>query len=465
MRLTKPKKGFIMDLSDTSEKTFSSKEIKMVSVSVNFDNVIGKIKPMHATNNMVSVPRNNAADWDGKMQAAHIPYGRLHDTGGPFGGSHYVDIPNVFPNFDADENDPASYDFAFTDVLLARMVNCGVMPYYRLGVTIENNHFIRPYNIIPPKDFHKWARICEHVIMHYNEGWANGFNYGIEYWEIWNEADNMPDIKDNPMWKGTMEEYFDLYTITSKHLKARFPHLKIGGYGSCGFYAMNNVDVSQIAHSSSRTDYFIEFFHKFLKHISENDAPLDFFSWHSYAGIKDNKMFANYPRPFLDEYGYKDCEIHLGEWNPGVPLRGTLRDAANILAMMIALHATPTDMMMYYNFTGSSGYCGVMNPLNSQPLKAYYSFYDFGQLYALKNQVECEIVDGERVYALAATNGEKNALVIVNHNNDKEITVNVSGFAAGAKVTVTDENHAFDTVEADLSSLTLGANAIALIEA
>ena len=333
-----------------------------------------------------------------------------------------------------------------------------------MGVTIENNHFIKPYNIIPPKDFHKWARICEHVIMHYNEGWANGFNYGIEYWEIWNEADNMPDIKDNPMWKGTMEEYFDLYTIASKHLKARFPHLKIGGYGSCGFYAMNNVDVSQIAHSSSRTDYFIEFFHKFLRHISENGAPMDFFSWHSYAGIKDNEMFANYPRPFLDEYGYKDCEIHLNEWNPGVPLRGTLHDAANILAMMIALHATPTDMMMYYNFTGSSGYCGVMNPLNSQPFKAYYSFYTFGQLYALGKCVECS-TDTDEVYALAATDGEKKGIAIVNHKNE-EICVSVAGVENAESYTVysVDPDRDFEKIEGDVSSLTIPAYGFVYIE-
>ena len=437
----------------------------MTKVTVDFDKICGRIKPMHAVNNMPYLPRDSAAGWDAKMQAAHIPYGRLHDTGGPFGGTHYVDIPNIFPNFDADENDPESYDFAFTDVLLERMVKCGVMPYYRLGVTIENNHFIKPYNIIPPKDFHKWARICEHVILHYNEGWADGFHHNIEYWEIWNEADNMPDIKDNPMWKGTMEDYFGLYTIASKHLKSRFPHLKIGGYGSCGFYAMNNVDVSKIAHSSSRTDYFIEFFHKFLKHISEHGAPMDFFTWHSYAGIKDNKTFAEYPRKYLDEYGYKDCEIHLNEWNPGVALRGTLRDAANILAMMIVLHSTPTDMLMYYNFTANSGYNGAVNTLNAQPFKAYYSFYDFGQLYALGQQVECEIEDGEKVYAIAATDGEKKALIIVNHNNDKEISLKVDGFTGGARVSITDESHTFDTIEADLEDLTLGANAIALIEA
>ena len=434
----------------------------MASIQVNFDNVTGKIKPMHAVNNMPTLPNNSANDWDGKMKAAHIPYGRLHDTGGAFGGAHYVDIPNIFPNFDADENDPASYDFAFTDVLMERMVKSGVMPYYRLGVTIENNHYIKPYNIIPPKDFAKWARICEHVILHYNEGWADGFHYNVEYWEIWNEADNMPDVKDNPMWKGTMEQFFDLYTVASKHLKSRFPHLKIGGYGSCGFYAMNNVDVSNIAHSSSRTGYFIEFFHKFLKHVSDNGAPMDFFTWHSYAGIKDNIAFAHYPRKYLDEYGYKDCEIHLNEWNPCVPLRGTLQDASNILSMMIALHDTPTDMLMYYNFNVNSGYCGAINPLNREPFKAYYAFYDFGKLYALGNRVECSC-DEKGVYAIAATDGEKKAIVICNHKSEA-VTASISGMPDNASVHLTDESHFFDEVKTDLSAIKLDPFAIALIE-
>ena len=436
----------------------------MANVKVNFDNVIGKIKPMHATNNMVTLPRNSASDWDGKMQAAHIPYGRLHDTGGAFGGSRYVDIPNVFPSFDADENDPESYDFAFTDVLIERMVKSGVMPYYRLGVTIENNHYIKPYNIFPPKDFAKWARICEHIIMHYNEGWANGFRYGIEYWEIWNEPDNMPDVKDNPMWKGTMDEYFELYTVTSKHLKARFPHLKIGGYSSCGFYAMNNVYVSQIAHSSSRTDYFIEFFHKFLKHVSENGAPLDFFSWHSYAGLKDNKTFANYPRRYLDQYGYEACEIHLNEWNPGTKHRGTLLDASNILSNMIALHSTPTDMMLYYDFRYWSSYYGPVDPVSFRPFKAYYAFYTFGQLYALGKCVECTS-DTDSVYALAATDGERNGIAIVNHKNEEiNLSVDVKGSVNLPVIYVTDTDRDYERSEGDLASLTIPAYGFVFIE-
>ena len=40
-----------------------------------------------------------------------------------------------------------------------------------------------------PKDFKKWAVICEHIIRHYTEGWADGFFYDMPYWEIWNEPD------------------------------------------------------------------------------------------------------------------------------------------------------------------------------------------------------------------------------------------------------------------------------------
>ena len=88
---------------------------------------------------------------------------------GRFGGGVYVDIPNIFPNFDADPDDPASYDFTFTDAYLSGLVKSGVEPFYRLGVTIENYHEIKAYRIYPPKDPQKFAKICEMMIRHFNE--------------------------------------------------------------------------------------------------------------------------------------------------------------------------------------------------------------------------------------------------------------------------------------------------------
>ena len=221
-----------------------------------------KIKPLHGINNspveLYRVPE--------ELKEAGIPFSRLHDTGGPFGDSTLVDIPNLFPDFSADENDPESYRFEFTDAYLKQLTGAGVEPFFRLGVTIENHHKLHAYRIAPPADPEKWARICEHVILHYNEGWANGFHFGIRYWEIWNEPENPP------MWSGTRDEFFHLYRTAATHLKKCFPALSIGGYGSCGFYAVFDPTLSEFYRS------FPVWFEAFLQFVRDNRLPLDFYS-------------------------------------------------------------------------------------------------------------------------------------------------------------------------------------------
>lgn len=151
-------------------------------MNIDFLKPIGKIKPMHAINN---APIMGADDrMFHYIAEGGFPLLRLHDTGGSYGNGTFVDIANIFRNFEADENDPKSYDFAFTDWLLNKINEQKAKFFYRLGATIENHQKIKAYNIFPPKDKLKWAKICEKIIAHYNEGWADGFEFGIEYWEI-----------------------------------------------------------------------------------------------------------------------------------------------------------------------------------------------------------------------------------------------------------------------------------------
>ena len=127
----------------------------MLSISVDFNEITGKIKPMHAVGQPPFTGGFAKINFTPMqiLQDAHIPYSRLHDVGGAFGSNRYVDVPNIFRDFDADENDPASYDFAFTDELIKALVSYGVAPYFRLGVTIENQCHIKAYRIHPPKDY------------------------------------------------------------------------------------------------------------------------------------------------------------------------------------------------------------------------------------------------------------------------------------------------------------------------
>ena len=282
----------------------------MTNIKVDFMNRTGFIRALHGMNNC-----DRGALWGDlseEFKALEIPIVRLHDTGGAYGGSHYVDIPNVFPNFDADPDDPASYDFTLTDYYLKYLVATGCEVMYRLGVTIE--HAPKKYHIYPPADFHKWADICEHVVRHYNEGWADGFHFGIKYWEIWNEPDGIdPHITPfgPPMWLGTAEQYYEMYSITANHLKSKHPDIRVGGYSSCR--------VRGTFRDGKWMDGITDYAEAFFKYITapETRAPLDFFTWHTYLGHDFYRLIeeARFARDILDRYGFTETENFNTEWN------------------------------------------------------------------------------------------------------------------------------------------------------
>ncbi len=331
----------------------------MANVTVNFEQMLGKIKPMHAVGQPPIAGGFRKLDFPyiRFLQEANIPYSRLHDVGGAYGGGRYVDIPNLFRDFEADETDPANYDFTFTDALLEGLAEYEVKPIFRLGVTIENQFNIKAYHIYPPKDYAKWARICEHVIRHYNEGWADGFHYGIKYWEIWNEPDNgVPG--ENQMWLGTNEEYYELYHVAATHLKACFgDKIKVGGYGACSprgiFYEPEKYGVRWEKVEPSHTGiHRLEFLFGFLDYIKTHNSPIDFFSWHSYANVEMTLEMSKFFRRTLDQYGYEGLETMLNEWNgPHAEIQhDTSYASAQVAAMMLT--ASPhivTDVVLKKN--------------------------------------------------------------------------------------------------------------------
>ena len=390
-------------------------------MNIDFNTIIGKIKPMHAVNNVPLLGTNEAMHH--YVGDAGIPFVRLHDTGGVYGANRFVDIGIIFRNWDADEYDPDSYDFAFTDWLLTTIDKYKSRIFYRLGTSIETSQHIKAYRIYPPKDNLKWTKICEKIIAHYNEGWANGYKLGIEYWEIWNEPDNFPDIKDNCMWKGTFEEYLELYKVCSVYLKKRFPDIKIGGYSSCGFYSLFPESFVAAANSTDRIDYFTECFHKFMSFVRENNLPLDFFSWHSYSDVAKNIEYERYVNKHLSEYGYENTESILNEWNPGIERRGTLADSAYVSEMMLRMQNTTCDMLMYYNGDINGSYNGLYNPITKEPFWAYYSVKAFGELYKMGNQVKVTGVPS-KISCVGAVGYGKYAIVLTNTGNKKSIKIN-----------------------------------------
>ena len=387
------------------------------------------IKPMHAVNNGPSFPNVRGMGNFESYKALEIPYARNHDASynPSYGGEHIVDVHRIFKDFDADETNPESYVFGPTDKYLENIVAAGTKVFYRLGASIEHEY---KYGTRVPKDFQKWARICEHIIRHYTEGWADGFHYDIEYWEIWNEPDCHNPDGSNPCWQGTDDEFIELYTVTAKHLKSCFPHLKIGGPAFC-------------------TPWRSDFKRAFLKNIKENNVPLDFYSYHMY--IKDASFTTNViqeAEEALAEFGLEGTETILNEWNyikgwVGDPyvysmkaING-LKGSSFTVGCMCAGQASSLSMMMYYDARPSL-FCGLYDRY-FQPQKAYYAIKSFSTLYKLGTEIKTENYLNGDIYTCAATNGEKNAFLLTRYQDEdeaevEEVEVKLTGLSGKTKV-------------------------------
>ncbi len=355
----------------------------------------------HATDQL----RSNLADY----KAAKIPYSRNHDSAvcGVYGGPYSHDITCIFPDFDADEYNPASYDFACTDESILVCLEAGTETFFRLGQTIE--HQIKKHGTVPPKDFKKWAVICEHIIRHYNEGWADGYKLNIQYWEIWNEADlDSDDSPNKRTWGGTKAEFFDLFEITAKHLKKCFPELKTGGPA----LAWNE-----------------EWAEDFLREMQKRNVPLDFFSWHIYC-TEPSHMTAKAQRmkKLLNKYGYEKAESILNEWNYvkgweeeyvySLKAMYGIKGAAFVMSCMCEAQRADIDMLMYYD-TRPSVFNGVFDFYTYEKLKGYYPFYWYGLLYDCEKEIEPEN-NIENIYSLCGVASDGKATVILTYYSDDD---------------------------------------------
>ncbi len=223
--------------------------------------------------------------WDTDLSPACDEAGltrfRIHDINGGEAPSP-GDIPQIYGDTDVgDVTDPANYDFSLIDPLIAEVANGGFNVFYRLG---------RSYGysaLDPDTDPTRWADVAAHIIMHFNEGWDNGYYFDIQYWEIFNE----PDLAH--FWSGTPDQWFAFFRTVFVTLKDYFPGLKIGG---CSFAGI---------------DWRIAF----CEYCAANNLDPDFVSWHIYNSTNPNAWYGNGTiwQSTMDENGLTGENI-LSEW-------------------------------------------------------------------------------------------------------------------------------------------------------
>ena len=440
-----------------------------VEVRVDFSRTNGVIRPLHGINRGPLVAGGLIA-LTADQRRLKIPFTRLHDSHWP--NSDVVDIHAVFPDFARTATNPESYDFRRTDEYVAAVRETGARIVYRLGESIEHDAVKR--FVHPPLDAGKWADVCMGIIRHYNEGWANGFRYGIRYWEIWNEPENRPAC-----WTGTDEQFLSLYAIASRKIKARFPTLAVGGpaFGYTG-----EVRAGQFVPGGLLTN--------FLAVCRRESLPLDFLSWHCYTDdVNDLIVRARGLRTLLDENGFTNTESHLNEWNylPGKSWTALSKSstpevrrdfyqrmagpdgAAFIVSALIELQNVPVDMCNLFH--GETGPFGIFDEGGVRQ-KNYFALLAFAELL---NTRRVATEGNASLQAIGGVNEEQGrAAVLLSNRVEAQGTVQVNcanlpwRTESAWRVRVVDAAHDLDEVtdariEGTRVAFTLRRPAVALI--
>ena len=88
--------------------------------------------------------------------------------------------------------------------------------------------------------------------------------------------------------------------------------------------------------------------------------------------------------------------------------------------MMIALQHGHTDACMIYDMrTNDAPYCPLFDIKTRKPIHAYYALVAFNQLYRLGKQMK-SVSDNDRLYTLAASDGEHHALLLANLTGERQ---------------------------------------------
>jgi xylan 1,4-beta-xylosidase len=263
------------------------------------------------------------------------------ETATHFGGFQYVRMHGLFHDdmflYREDDKGNPIYNFQYVDDVYDRMLAKHVKPFVELAfvpkelATVENTTFWWQANGSPPKDYNKWAALVQATVEH----WIA--RYGIDevrswYFEVWNE----PNLT-KPFFRGTQQQYFDLYKITAQTLKKIDPALRVGGPATSNFH-MDKDALKQAQDSGKPFDPLTIPWHPiwiedFLAYCKSNDLPVDFVSTHPYPqdfaiddpsmpkgkgyrrSIDSTRTDLQTLRRIVNASPYPHAEIQLTEWS------------------------------------------------------------------------------------------------------------------------------------------------------
>lgn len=321
------------------------------------------------------------ADWQEQLkfikQQIDFKYIRMHGL--------LTDDMGVY--FEDKSGNPV-YNWQYIDKLFDLLLSIKIKPFVEFGfmpnalASGPNTIFWWKGNVTPPKDYNKWSDLITNLVLHFKERYGEK-EVRTWYFEVWNE----PNLKQ--FFTGDQSEYFKLYTITAKAIKAVSKEYRVGGPATAGSAWIPEL----------------------ISYCSTNKVPLDFISTHTY-GVKSGSVdpdgtkgtvLSQDPeavskdivrsRGQIESSAMPGLELHYTEWSssytPRDPIHDSYHQAAYILNTIKCAGPAPTSMS-YWVFTDifeehgprATPFHGGFGLLNYQGIKkpAFYSYQFLSRL-------------------------------------------------------------------------------------
>ena len=451
--------------------------VAAITVNADFTCEVGKVRPeLHSSGFGMRMGAYSNA-YSNTLKRMNFALTRTHDWA-ILDASHRVcDYFMMFPLMNKDVADPQNYRFEETDYLLKRNRDClGLDIFYRLGTSIEHTGPDHHFNAAIPTDYDKVAEIFAATIRHYNRGWANGFNWNIKYWEIWNEPDGI-----NTMWclpegdlvksgdKETQIErderrrktFCKFFAKTLARLKGEFgDSIKVGGPAMGWMYEKYFAEIIEASEALGVKPDFISWHHYCEDPKEIADAIKSARKLCDSLGCQDTELIINEWHYFsysdYDWYAFKssDPEIQRKIWNGPRSHNGIDSSCFN-LAVLSQMQYSDLDQGYYYGckYFGNWGFVSDQK----QPFKVRDGLWLFGDFIATGCRTLCKAEDFDpekepvvTVLAAKTEDGKKKALLISDYRvRTDEIKVKVKGIDSTTKVTVKVHDYTHDLVDAD----------------
>jgi hypothetical protein len=299
----------------------------------------------------------------------------------------------------------------------------------------------------PPADMNEWAQVVTAYVMHFKRMGYTGL-----HWEVWNE----PDLSF--FFKGSPQQYVELYVTTARAVKQVDPTAKVGGTAD-----------SSVGSPGGKLEPLLAYLQ------AHPEVPLDFVSYHDYGdpdgdGLPPYRLDWNVEavESLLADYDLEPRDIFVTEWHltPSLTTGAGAPSDTNVGAAAAAVRVS--NLLKYPNirrafffspiegFKPEEVFSGDLGLLTvNYHRKAMYNLFQMISFLGstrLSTQVSGENTANRASYALATRDGDAGATVVLAWNywdQGRTVDLTVSGLpysASGQNTEVTryhiDAEHA-----------------------